>query len=114
VEFAKGGRVTKPTYATLAEDGRPEFVFDADTTKGLDGMAPLLLEKLNAAKTKQQLASILQSYAGDESGAEKVVEVPTAYSQPVAVPVPVPMGGGGMSGGMSGGSSDSSYDSLYM
>jgi len=112
--YLKGGRVTKPTLATLAEDGRPEFVFDADTTRGLDGMAPLLLEKLNAAKTKPQLASILQSYAGYESGAEKVVEVPTAYSQPTVVPVPVPMGGGGMSGGMSGGSSDSSYDSLYM
>jgi len=111
--YFRGGRVSIPTFATLAEKG-PEFVFDADTTRGLDGMAPLLLEKLNVAKTKPQLASILQSYAGYEFGAEKVVEVPTAYSQPVAVPVPVPMGGGGMSGGMSGGSSDSSYDSLYM
>jgi hypothetical protein len=111
--YFRGGRVSIPTFATLAEKG-PEFVFDADTTRGLDGMAPLLLEKLNVAKTKPQLASILQSYAGYESGAEKVVEVPTAYSQPTVVPVPVPMGGGGMSGGMSGGSSDSSYDSLYM
>jgi hypothetical protein len=62
VEFAKGGRVTKPTYATLAEDGRPEFVFDADTTKGLDSMAPLLLDRLNTASSKPQLMNVLQSY----------------------------------------------------
>jgi hypothetical protein len=64
VAYAKGGRVLKPTLATLAEDGRPEFVFDADTTRGFDGMAPLLLEKLNAAETKPQLMKVLQSYMG--------------------------------------------------
>ncbi len=65
--FAKGGRVLKPTLATLAEDGREEFVFDADTTRGLDHMAPRLLEKLNAAKTKPQLMKILQSYMGGDT-----------------------------------------------
>jgi hypothetical protein len=60
--YAKGGRVLKPTFAMLGEKG-PEFVFDADTTRGLDRLAPQLLEKLNRAKTKPQLASILQSYA---------------------------------------------------
>jgi hypothetical protein len=34
-----------------------------DTTRGLDSLAPQLLEKLNLASTKPQLASILQSYA---------------------------------------------------
>jgi hypothetical protein len=97
----------------IGEKG-PEFVFDSDTTAGLRQSAPGLLERLNMAKTKPQLMSILRSYAGYEFGAEQVVEVPTAYSQPVPVPVPIPMGGGGMSGSMSGGSSDSSYDSLYM
>ena len=43
VAYLRGGRVNKPTFATLAEDGRPEFVFDADTTAGLDKLAPQLL-----------------------------------------------------------------------
>jgi hypothetical protein len=61
-KFALGGRIHKLTFAMLGEKG-PEFVFDADTTAGLDRLAPQLLEKLNIAKTKPQLASILQSYA---------------------------------------------------
>jgi len=109
--YFRGGRVSIPTFATLAEKG-PEFVFDADTTRGLDGMAPLLLEKLNVAKTKPQLASILQSYAGYETGAEEVIEVVIPQSQMVPLPIPMPSGIGGF-GGMSAGSSDSSYDSLY-
>ena len=62
VAFAKGGRVLKPTLATLAEDGREEFVFDADTTAGLDSMTPKLLDRLNLAETKPQLMNVLQSY----------------------------------------------------
>jgi hypothetical protein len=62
VALAKGGRITKPTYALIGEKG-PEFVFDADTTRGLDRLAPQLLEKLNIAKTKPQLANILEFYA---------------------------------------------------
>ena len=64
VAYAKGGRVLKPTLATLAEDGRPEFVFDADTTAGLDSMTPKLLDRLNLAETKPQLMKVLQSYMG--------------------------------------------------
>jgi len=112
VAYAKGGRVLKPTLATLAEDGRPEFVFDADTTKGLDSLAPNLLQYLNAAKTKSQLMGVLQSYAGYETGAEEVIEVVIPQSQMIPLPIPMPIGGGGF-GGISGGSSDSSYDSLY-
>jgi murein DD-endopeptidase MepM/ murein hydrolase activator NlpD len=110
--YLKGGRVLKPTLATLAEDGRPEFVFDADTTKGLDSLAPNLLEYLNVAKTKSQLMGVLQSYAGYETGAEEVIEVVIPQSQMVPLPIPMSSGIGGF-GGMSGGSSDSSYDSLY-
>jgi len=110
--YLKGGRVLKPTFATLAEDGIPEFVFDADTTRGLDSMTPNLLEYLNAAKTKSQLMGVLQSYAGYETGAEEVIEVVIPQSQMVPLPIPMPSGIGGF-GGMSGGSSDSSYDSLY-
>jgi len=111
VKLAKGGRVSKPTYAQIGERG-PEYIFDADTTKGLDSLAPNLLEYLNVAKTKSQLMSVLQSYAGYETGAEEVIEVVIPQSQMVPLPIPMPSGIGGF-GGMSGGSSDSSYDSLY-
>ena len=111
VAYLKGGRVLKPTFATLAEDGRPEFVFDADTTAGLDSMTPNLLEYLNAAKTKPQLMSILQSYAGYEDGAEQTVIV---MNNPQMVPIPIPTGNSGSIGGMSRSSSiDTTYDTQY-
>lgn len=93
VALAKGGRIKKPTYALIGEKG-PEFVFDADTTAGLDRLAPGILEKLNIAKTKPQLSSILQSYAGYEQpyAEPEVIEIP------VEIPIPVPMGGGSSSG----------------
>jgi hypothetical protein len=109
--YLKGGRVTKPTLATLAEDGRPEFIFDADTTKGLDFLAPNLLEYLNAAKTKSQLMSVLQSYAGYEDGAEQTVIV---MNSPQMIPIPIPTGNSGSIGGMSRSSSiDTTYDTQY-
>ena len=109
--YLKGGRVLKPTFATLAEDGRPEFVFDADTTAGLDSMTPNLLEYLNAAKTKPELMSILQSYAGYEDGAEQTVIV---MNNPQMVPIPIPTGNSGSIGGMSRSSSiDTTYDTQY-
>lgn len=111
VKLAKGGRVAKPTRALIGEKG-PEFIFDADTTKGLDSLAPNLLEYLNSAKTKPELMSILQSYADYEDGAEEVIEVVIPQSQMIPLPIPMPIGGGGF-GGITGGSSDSSYDSLY-
>ena len=111
VKLAKGGRISKPTRALIGERGA-EFVFDADTTMGIDSLAPNLLEYLNTAKTKSQLMSVLQSYAGYETGVEEVIEVVIPQSQMVPLPIPMPIGGGGF-GGMGGGSSDSSYDSLY-
>jgi len=91
VAYAKGGRVRKLTRAILGEKG-PEFVFDADTTAGLDRLAPQLLERLNMAKTKPQLASILQMYTDYEQQGTEFIEVP------VEVPVPMPMGGEGGGG----------------
>jgi hypothetical protein len=81
IAFAKGGRVLKPTFAMLGESG-PEFVFDANTTAGLDKLAPQLLEKLNFASTKPQLASILQSYASYDAMSPQtiVVQSPSAPS----------------------------------
>jgi hypothetical protein len=80
--FAKGGRIRGLTFAMLGERG-PEFVFDANTTAGLDRLAPQLLEKLNFASTKPQLASILQSYAPYDANASSqtiVVQSPSAPS----------------------------------
>jgi hypothetical protein len=110
VAYLKGGRVRKPTFATLAEDGRPEFVFDGDTTAGLDRLAPQLLEKLNFAKTKPQLASILQSYAPYEQPSTEIeiVEVP--------VPVPVPIGQNSSSTSIAAifGGAENPFESLYV
>jgi hypothetical protein len=112
IAFAKGGRVSKPTYALIGEKG-PEFVFDADTTAGLDRIAPQLLEKLNIAKTKPQLSGILQSYA------------PYDAMSPQTIIVPTPSGGGDNSrynnssagGGVAfmpiGGGGDDPFATLY-
>jgi hypothetical protein len=81
VAYALGGRVPKLTFAMLGERG-PEFVFDADTTAGLDRLAPQLLEKLNIAKTKPQLASILQSYAPYDASASSQTIVIQSSSAP--------------------------------
>jgi hypothetical protein len=107
VAFAKGGRVSKPTYAMIGEKGE-EFIFDADTTRGLDSLTPNLLDHLNAAKTKPQLMSVLQSYAGYENMGMQdiIVELP----EPELIPVPVPMNRG--TSGFIGGSNSDPYESL--
>lgn len=102
VAFAKGGRVRKPTTALIGERG-PEFIFDADTTRGLDSLAPGLLEKLNIARTKPQIASILRSYADYEEYAEKTVYVVRQPAQMIPVPYAVPSQfSSGITGGTNG------------
>jgi hypothetical protein len=81
VAYALGGRVPKLTFAMLGERG-PEFVFDANTTAGLDRLAPQLLEKLNFASTKPQLASILQSYAPYDANASSQTIIVQSSSVP--------------------------------
>jgi hypothetical protein len=106
--YAKGGRVSKLTFAMLGEKG-PEFVFDADTTAGLDRLAPQLLEKLNIAKTKPQLASILQSYASYDARSE-ASQTFIVQSPPPPPPSDDYGSGGGGGGGVliaSGGGGDS-------
>jgi murein DD-endopeptidase MepM/ murein hydrolase activator NlpD len=106
--FGIGGRISKPTRALIGEKG-PEFIFDADTTRGLDRLAPLLLEKLNAAKTKPQLASILQSYAPYEIGAKQ-----TVFISREMIPIPILMGDSASGGGVSRSSSvNTTYDRQY-
>ena len=109
VAFAKGGRVSKPTYAMIGEKGE-EFIFDADTTRGLDSLTPNLLDHLNAAKTKPQLMGVLQSYAGYENMGMQdiIVELP----EPELIPVPVPMNRG--TSGFIGGSNSDPYESLAL
>jgi len=92
-KFAVGGRIPRPTVALMGEKGQ-EFVFDADTTRGLDSMAPGFLDYLNKAKTKPELANILRTY-GDEP---EVIFVPIpmpSQSQP-----PMSIGGKSSSGGV--------------
>jgi len=91
VALEKGGRVRKLTRAILGEKG-PEFVFDADTTAGLDRLAPQLLERLNMAKTKPELANVLQMYTDYEQQGTEFIEVPVPFE------VPVPVGGEGDGG----------------
>jgi len=93
IAFSKGGRIRGLTFAMLGEKG-PEFVFDADTTRGLDRLAPQLLEKLNFASTKPQLASILQSYAPYDA---------SASSQTIVVQSPSAPSGGGNNNSSGGG-----------
>jgi hypothetical protein len=110
--YAKGGRVLKPTFAMLGEKG-PEFVFDADTTAGLDRLAPQLLEKLNIAKTKPQLASILQSYASYDARSEASQTFIVQSSPP---PPPSDDYGSDGGGGMlvaSGGGRPDPFSTLY-
>ena len=97
VAFKRGGRVYKPTFATLAEDGRQEFVFDADTTAGLDRIAPGILEKLNVARTKPQLANILQDYADYEQ--PEVIIMIQPIEKEVIKPIPTGSSGGFLSAG---------------
>lgn len=110
VAYAKGGRVNRPTFALIGEKGR-EFIFDANTTSGLDAMVPYLLDRLNAANTKREIMRILQSYAGYEDGAEQTVIV---MNNPQMIPMPIPTGNSGSIGGMSRSSSiDTTYDIQY-
>jgi hypothetical protein len=99
--MAVGGRVSKPTFALIGEKGK-EFVFDADTTKGLDQMMPGLLDHLNAAKTKPQLASILRSYSDDP----EMIVIPTTQSSP---PPSKSMSSGGYASSGSVNSQDNSW-----
>ncbi len=80
VKLEKGGRVGGPTKALIGEKGT-EFVFDADTTRGLDSFAPNLLEKLNIAKSKPQIAEILESYTSYESEVPQTIFVPLPDTQ---------------------------------
>ena len=111
VALARGGRIRKPTYAIVGEKG-PEFVFDADTTAGLDRIAPGILEKLNVAKTKPQLASILQSYTDYEQpyGQVEYIEVPVEV--PVPMPIPIDSGSSGFAMAFAGGEEDP-FEALY-
>jgi hypothetical protein len=113
IAFAKGGRVSKPTYALIGENG-PEFVFDADTTAGLDRIAPQLLEKLNIAKTKPQLSGILQSYAPYDAMSQQTIIVPTPSGGGDNSRYNSSAGGGVALMSIGGGDSYDPFDALVM
>ena len=109
--YFRGGRVSIPTFATLAEKG-PEFVFDADTTAGLDRLAPQLLERLNIASTKPQLASILQSYAPYDAMSPQTIIIPSP-STPEEDGYDSRMSGGGVAFMPIGGGDADPFSTLY-
>ncbi len=80
VKLEKGGRIGGPTKALIGEKGT-EFVFDADTTRAVDSFAPNLLQKLNIAKSKPEIAKILESYTSYESEAPQTIFVPLPDTQ---------------------------------
>jgi hypothetical protein len=68
-------------------------------------MAPNLLDNLNIAKTKSQLAGVLQSYASYYNPNPAT----TIMLQKVIIEKPIPVGGGGMiSGGVNNSSASTS------
>jgi len=99
VALAKGGRVRKPTYALIGEEG-PEFVIDADSTKALEDNFPGFLDALNHAKYNDAI-SVLRNYASYEAGADQTVQLTTnvinniVQSQPQKPAVMI-SGGGSM------------------
>jgi hypothetical protein len=108
--LALGGRIHKPIIALIGERG-PEFVFDANTTAGLDRIAPQLLEKLNFASTKPQLASILQSYASYDAMSPQTIVIPSP-SAPEEDEYDSRMSGGGVAF-MPIGGGDDPFSTLY-
>lgn len=80
VALAKGGRVNRPTFAIVGEEG-PEFVIDADSTAAIESTFPGFLDAINKAKYKDAV-NVLRSYAS--------YETETVYIE-VPVEVPVPM-----------------------
>ena len=73
--MSKGGFISKPTIILAGERGR-EFIFDANTTAAIEQTKPGLLAKLNYAKTKYDVASILKTYAGYEQYGYTMVILP--------------------------------------
>jgi hypothetical protein len=57
----EGGMIKRPSLAIIAERGKEEFLLGGRTTELFNSLGPNLLEKINAAKTKPQLADILLS-----------------------------------------------------
>ena len=79
-----GGATKGRGLYEMGEEG-PEFAFDTDTTRALQGTFPGLLKALNRAEGDEAI-KVLRSYA-DYEMAEVV---PVVVTKPV--PVPMPMG----------------------
>ena len=112
VAFFSGGPTGK---GGIVRTHPGEYIIDKDSVDafGIDffdiiNQTESVSQRKNSSK---QLMSILQFYAGYESGGRQKIKVKVPAPQVSYVPVPVPVGGGMV---MSGGSStDSDYDSTY-
>jgi hypothetical protein len=67
----EGGMIKRPSLAIIAERGKEEFLLGGRTTELFNSLNPNLLEKINAAKTKPQLADILLSATYGGAAAER-------------------------------------------
>jgi hypothetical protein len=108
----------------LGEKGQ-EFVFDADTTRGLDRLAPQILEKLNRAKLNHNLQIFLSFMLPNHNPQTLhpflLIMQMSQSSQTIVIPSPSApedddYGSDGGGGGVliaSGGGGDDPFSTLY-
>ena len=76
VAYGRGGLVDRPTHALIGETGKPEMVFDPDTTETIEKERPGMLKLLNAAKNKKQVNDVLNSYASYDQNTSTIILIP--------------------------------------
>ena len=76
-----GGMIKKPSLAIIAEKGKEEFLLGGRTTELFNSLGPNLLEKINTAKTKPQLADILLSATYGGAAAERQQKIDAFMNQ---------------------------------
>lgn len=76
VAYGRGGLIDRPTHALIGETGKPEMVFDPDTTETIEKERPGMLKLLNAAKNKKQVNDVLNSYASYDQNTSTIVLIP--------------------------------------
>ena len=79
--MSEGGMIERPSLAIIAERGKEEFLLGGRTTELFNSLGPNLLEKINTAKTKPQLADILLSATYGGATAERQQKIDAFMNQ---------------------------------
>ena len=79
--MSEGGMIKRPSLAIIAERGKEEFLLGGRTTELFNSLGPNLLEKINTAKTKPQLADILLSATYGGAAAERQQKIDAFMNQ---------------------------------